>query len=212
MSSHIKADKIFDPAKTWFISDPHFAHANVLKFESEFHSFNSIDEHDQAIIDGWNRLVQEDDTVFFLGDASMPRIKLNYLKEIFSKLKGKIVWLRGNHDDHIDPWLWELKKVANIVEFKDYEEIFFSDLTHKSGLRRVVLFHYPILEFNGKFHDSYHLYGHSHDVVHPIKNAYSVCACITGYSPVNFEWVQQKIQEHNYGLDRLGQSSLLSAN
>jgi hypothetical protein len=41
-------------------------------------------------------VVQEDDTVFFLGDASMYRIKLSYLKWIFSQLNGNIVWLLNN--------------------------------------------------------------------------------------------------------------------
>jgi calcineurin-like phosphoesterase family protein len=213
MSGQIPQNKIFDPEKTWFISDPHFDHANVLRFEEGLHNFESIEEHDNEIVARWNSVVQEDDTVFFLGDASMHRIKLSYLKWIFGQLKGKIVWLKGNHDTHIDErWFKELSEVANIIEFKDYEEIFFPDPEQKIGFRRIVLFHYPILEFNGKFHNAYHLYGHSHQVVHPIRNAYSVCACLTGYEPVNFEWVKQTIQKHNEGLDRLGESSVQPAN
>lgn len=213
MSGQIPQNKIFDPAKTWFISDPHFDHNNVLRFEEGLHDFQSIEEHDNEIISRWNSVVQEDDTVFFLGDASMHRIKLSYLKWIFSQLKGNIVWLKGNHDTHIDDrWFKELSDVAKIVEFKDYEEIFFPDAEQKIGFRRVVLFHYPILEFNGKFHGAYHLYGHSHAFVHPIKNAYSVCACLTDYTPVNFEWVKQTIQKHNEGLNRLGESGVQPAN
>lgn len=212
MSLHIPEELVFDKEKTWFISDPHFDHANVLRFEEGFHDFKTIEEHDQAIIDRWNAVVEDDHTVFFLGDASMHRIKFSYLKTIFSQLKGRIVWLKGNHDSHVsEAWIRELRQVCNIVEFKDYAEIFFTDATHKTGFRRLVMFHYPILEFNGKFHNSYHIYGHSHQVVHPIKNAYSVCACLTNYSPVNFEWISKTIATHNEGLDRLSNADVQSA-
>ena len=213
MSVQIPESKIYDPEKTWFISDPHFDHSNVLKFEEGFHSFSSIEEHDNEIIARWNAKVKKDDTVFFLGDASMHRIKLNYLKWIFGQLNGNIIWIKGNHDTHItEHWLRELTEVSKIIEIKDYDEIFFADSDQKIGYRRLVLFHYPILEFNGKFHGAYHIYGHSHQIVHPIKNAYSVCACLTEYSPVNFEWIKTTILNHNERLDRLGQSGLQSAN
>ena len=75
-------------------------------------------------------------------------------------------------------------------------------------MRKIVLFHYPILEWNGKFRGSYHLYGHSHATLHPIRNAYSVCACFTNYQLVNFEWAKKKIAEHNEGLDRSGEPSI----
>ena len=50
MSIPIPPNKIYDPAKTWFISDPHFDHSNVLRFEEGFHNFKSIEEHDNEII------------------------------------------------------------------------------------------------------------------------------------------------------------------
>ena len=206
---HIDPTKIYDPQKTWFISDTHFDHANVLRFEEGFHQFETIEEHDQQIIERWNSVVQEEDTVFFLGDAALHRVKLSYLVNIFSQLKGQIIWLRGNHCDHINfEWQRQLKQAANIIEFKDYEEIFFKDTSSPAGIRRVCLFHYPILEFNGKGRGSYHLYGHSHTTVHDIYGAYSVCACITGYYPINFEWIQSKITEHNERLDRLREQSI----
>ena len=125
--------------------------------------FKTIEEHDQAIIDRWNAVVKEDDTVFFLGDASMHRIKFTYLKSIFGQLKGKIVWLKGNHDSHVsEAWIRELRQVCNIVEFKDYAEIFFTDETHKTGFRRLVMFHYPIAEWDQMHRGALHFHGHLH--------------------------------------------------
>lgn len=201
--------KAYDHNKTWFFSDPHFGHDNVLKFEEEFHKFKSVAEHDQQIVSNWIRQVDETDTVFFLGDASIPRVKLSYLLDIFKVLPGKIIWFRGNHDRHINiEWERQLKQVADIT-FTQYEEIYMLDkgeITNRPRtdgfMRKIVLFHYPILDWNEKFHGSYHLYGHSHATLHPIMNAYSVCACFTNYELVNFEWVKKKIAEHNEGLDR----------
>lgn len=211
MSYQIPPNKIFDPTTTWFISDPHFDHKNVLKFESGHHSFETITEHDEAIVDRWNSVVKPGDTVFFLGDLSMPRTKLSYLVEILARLNGDLFWIKGNHDSHVladSNWEWKIKGAIPIVEFSDYAEIFIKDESAESGLRQLVLFHYPILEFNGKHRGAFHLYGHSHTVIHPIKNAYSVCACLTDYTPVSYEWVKQKIEEHNERLDRLGQPGI----
>ncbi len=211
-----REDLIYEPDKTWFFSDPHFGHANALKFEAGYHNFASIEEHDQTIVANWFATVYDDDTVFFLGDAAMPRTTLDYVKSIFAKLPGKIVWVMGNHDNHMDRvWMDELSSVANIVEFTAYKEIFIrckERTNYQEGkdnfLRHTVLFHYPIAEFNGSFRDSFHIYGHTHENLYPIKNAYAVTACLTGYRPVDYKWVAEKIALHNEGLDRPGKPSI----
>lgn len=212
---HFEENSVYDRDTTWFISDPHFGHDNVLKFESGYHTFASIEDHDLTIVSNWFSLVYPEDTVFFLGDAAMPRTKLSYLKGIFKQLPGKIVWVKGNHDRHIDDnWLRELQQVSNIIEYTDYKEIFVKcdePTRHKQNnqyLREIVLFHYPIAEHNGAMKDTFHFYGHVHENVYPIKNAYPISACLTGYKPVKYEWVRDKIIKHNEGLDRLGKPSI----
>jgi len=206
---------LYDRDKTWFISDIHFGHENILKFETGYHNFASIEEHDKTIVANWFSLVDQDDTVFFLGDISMPRIKLSYIKELMKDLPGKIVWIWGNHDSHIDEtWQKELRSVANIIEFTNYKEIFIKckgPTGYPYGydfLRKIVLFHYPIAEHNGVYHDTYHAYGHVHEKIYPIKNAYPVSACLTDYKPVKYEWLEQKISEHNERFNRFGQSNI----
>lgn len=53
--------------KIWFISDTHFGHKNILKY-CPVRNFNSIEEHDQYIIDYWKSVVSKKDYVFHLGD------------------------------------------------------------------------------------------------------------------------------------------------
>lgn len=53
---------------TYYISDLHFGHKNVLAYDNR--EFSSIEEHDKALIDNWNSVVGTDDDVWVLGDIS----------------------------------------------------------------------------------------------------------------------------------------------
>lgn len=190
--------EVYARNKTWFISDLHIGHGNVLKFEEGLHSFTNIKEHDWAIAQNWHNTVGPDDHVFFLGDLAMERTKFKHIRENlgkFGKLPGKVHWIIGNHDLHInDTWLYNLSEIMDIVEFINYKEILVEGDFEKET-RKIVLFHYPLYEWNGKYRGAYHIYGHSHAHVHPLPGTMSACACITGYKPVNVDWMIQKIEE-----------------
>lgn len=49
----------------YVIADLHLGHENVAKWRG----FQSIEEHDQLIIDNWNKTVNPTDTVWILGDC-----------------------------------------------------------------------------------------------------------------------------------------------
>ena len=51
---------------TWFISDTHFSHANIVRYSKR--PFTDVETHDQVLIDNWNRHVGQGDDVYFLGD------------------------------------------------------------------------------------------------------------------------------------------------
>ena len=48
----------------YFISDLHFGHVNCLAFDNR--PFNTIEEHDEYLIDKWNETVKSDDNVYIL--------------------------------------------------------------------------------------------------------------------------------------------------
>ena len=50
-----------------FISDLHFGH----KWASEQRGFTSIDEHNNKIIENWNKIVTKRDLTIVLGDVTM---------------------------------------------------------------------------------------------------------------------------------------------
>lgn len=132
-----------------FISDLHFGHKNCLEFDNR--PFDDIESHDKYIIDKWNSLVTDNDTVWILGDVSWYSVQKTL--EILKALKGKKCLIVGNHDKK----LLENSDFRNAFEeITDYKEIY---LDNKKG---IVLCHYPIPCYNKHCYGWYHLYGHVH--------------------------------------------------
>jgi len=84
--------------KTFFFSDPHFGHTNIIKFQNR--PFQTATEMDEKIITNWNSVVSTDDQVYLLGDVSF--YDLEKTKEILDCLNGKIYLILGNHDRYIN--------------------------------------------------------------------------------------------------------------
>lgn len=121
--------------KTFYIADTHFGHEKIITLTRR--PFKTVDDMDGTMIRRWNETVDKGDTVYFLGDFAWKRSE-SYL----SQLKGNIVFLQGNHDD-------------NPRHAFDYLEI-------EDGRYKLVLFHYPIVSWNGFHRGVFHFYGHVH--------------------------------------------------
>lgn len=80
---------------TFFISDLHFGHAKVIEYSQR--PFKDIEEMNEKLIRNWNSVVQDKDTVIVVGDFAM-YLKKEKLREILSRLRGKKILVRGNHD------------------------------------------------------------------------------------------------------------------
>ena len=134
----------------YFIADTHFGHKNCMAFDNR--PFKSIEEHDQKLIENWNRVVGIDDDVYWLGDISWHR-SLKTL-EILNQLNGVIHLIRGNHDNKI---LKNRDVQSRFIEIVDYKELTLSDV------KGLVLCHYPIPCFKNHYYGWYHFYGHVHN-------------------------------------------------
>lgn len=133
----------------FFISDTHFGHANVIKFDNR--PFKGTEDMWQTIRDNWNRTVGAGDTVYVLGDFCWEK-EQNWPKYL-SELSGQKVLLRGNHD----PKKFSAAVSRMFVDIKDYKEI-------DDNGRKVILCHYPI-PFHKRGYDPnvFMLYGHVHN-------------------------------------------------
>ncbi len=81
--------------RVFFISDLHFFHANIIKYESR--PFKDVEEMNQVLINNWNSIVKSnDDKVFILGDLSLGN--KDQIKLIIDQLNGYKILIFGNHD------------------------------------------------------------------------------------------------------------------
>lgn len=132
----------------YFISDTHFGHKNVMSFDNR--PFNSVEENDKTLIENWNSVVSEFDDIWFLGDLSWHNATKTL--KILRQLNGVKHWIVGNHDYKL---LRNRDIKAEFIEITHYKEI------DVDGYR-VVLCHYPIVSYNGRYNHAIHLYGHVH--------------------------------------------------
>lgn len=128
----------------FFTSDLHLGHPNIIKDFSR-RNFQTIEDHDNHIIDQLNKYVGPKDILWHLGDFAWPAKIGGYKNRI--KCKQMFV-IRGNHD----------KKNALEKNFKvvcDTKEI-------KLDGHKVFMSHYPHLYWPSSHYGSIHLYGHLH--------------------------------------------------
>lgn len=132
----------------YFTSDLHLGHKNIIKHCER--PFESAEQMDQHIIANINTIVGQRDTLYILGDFTGPQTKrdgaIAYRKRIACK---HVHLIQGNHDK----------------DFRD-TDCFETDTYYqklKLAGRKIILFHYPIAEWDGKWRGAIHLHGHSHN-------------------------------------------------
>ena len=87
-------------SERYIISDPHFGHPNIrhIPVRKDTCGDMTMQEHDEFLVDNWNRVVGKRDTVYLLGDIGMDRPMGYVTRGIIPRLKGSIHVLGGNHD------------------------------------------------------------------------------------------------------------------
>jgi calcineurin-like phosphoesterase family protein len=79
---------------TFYTSDLHFGHANIIGYCDR--PWETVEEMNAGLVDNWNKVVSNEDTVFVLGDLCWgdPRKYTEYL----TALNGEKRLVPGNHD------------------------------------------------------------------------------------------------------------------
>lgn len=127
----------------FFTSDTHFGHRNIIKYCDR--PWDSVEEMNEGLIERWNSVVGPNDDVYHLGDFCMGRKSVP--ERWVPRLNGKIHLIRGNHDPVV--------KNQGFETVQNYLEV-------KYNKNKIVLFHYPIRNWNGSHRGSWHLFGHVH--------------------------------------------------
>jgi calcineurin-like phosphoesterase family protein len=165
--------------KVFFTSDTHFGHKNIIRHCKR--PFDDVDEMDKCLIENWNRVVSNDDTVYHLGDFAWHSVK-----QYREKLNGNITLILGNHDKQkIEGYRGIFDEVTIYKKIKIFEQ-------------KLILFHYPILSWDGRNHKSWHLYGHVHEkVLAPMVNipALNIGTDNWGFTPIEYEQIEATMND-----------------
>lgn len=163
-----------------YISDIHFGHENVIRFDSR--PFETVEEMDHTLIRLWNNRVQADDDVYIIGDFAFRNVRPAewYLKQ----LRGHKHLVIGNHDGQT---LSDPRAVSYFDTIDKMMHIADND-------RQICLCHFPVAEWNHMQHGSWHIYGHIHNRVNETydfmckkERALNAAACINNYTPASID-------------------------
>lgn len=116
-----------DTMKTFFTSDTHYYHHNVISYSSR--EFLNVEEMNREMIRRWNEVVGPRDRVYHVGDFAFANKEK--AKDILSKLNGYIILIKGNHDGSPT----RMKEIG-FKEVYDHLEI-------EIAGKKVLLCHYP---------------------------------------------------------------------
>ncbi|MCF7866761.1 hypothetical protein K9L67_05965 [Candidatus Woesearchaeota archaeon] len=182
--------KIENPELLFFTSDTHFSHRSIISHANR--PFRDLKEHDESLVENWNKVVPKDGIVVFQGDFALG-LKSTKLKWILETLNyDKLYLVQGNHEKDIMNKFWAreyFEMIAQRIEFEIKDDNGkFADKTGRK-FNVIVADHYPMLSWNKSFHGSYHTYGHSHNIspdTHPRKNAYEVGVDANNFTPISY--------------------------
>lgn len=176
-----------------FFSDPHFDHANVIKYANR--PFADVAEMNQALIDNYNAHVKPDETVLWCGDCSY---KLNRFAEILKGLNGHKILILGNHDESAG-------KMARLGF-----DLVLDRATFFIGGRTCIICHYPYAGSPGRGQavDTRYLelrpprvkgevliHGHTHSRLRRMDNMVHVGVDAWDYRPASFAEVEALVRE-----------------
>lgn len=155
---------------TWFTSDTHFGHKNILKYCPERLKYcTDVSHMDRAIIDKWNNRIKPDDIVWHLGDVCFSGDE--HIQSILNELNGRKRLIIGNHDNRRTWSKWQslgFEFVLNAAQIKiDGQNCWLSHYPYSEGFWKVLFkrFHYDDRYINRKLKNDgcWLLHGHIHD-------------------------------------------------
>lgn len=162
--------------KTFFISDTHYYHHNIISFCKR--PFGSVEHMNHEMIKNHNSVVSSQDHIWFLGDISFGTYQQT--AEILEQLNGIKHLVVGNHDR---------KGRAEKLFNKDWQKFFVEKhdyLRLKIGEHKFVACHFPFQSWERGY---INIHGHVHSL-QGYKNRwkqYDVGADANNYTPILLE-------------------------
>jgi calcineurin-like phosphoesterase family protein len=159
--------------EVWIFSDPHYNHSNICRGTTNWRTqdgeipveqtrdFQTVEKMNEAIVNGINWNVGQDDILICLGDWSFGGFES--IKQFRDRIVCQNVHLvLGNHDHHIERNRENIKSIFSSV--CEYLRIVVMEPIKKDQTKRheFVCMHYPIQSWDGMNKGIPHLHGHVH--------------------------------------------------
>lgn len=112
--------------KTWFTADLHLGHKNILTYEER--PWETLEQHDEALLQNWRDTVGEEDVVYVLGDVTLGSVR-KYRTRL-QELPGKKFLVCGNHDS---AWIGFKEGSPKLNSVERYTDAGFSEVN--TGIR-----------------------------------------------------------------------------
>ena len=148
-------NEVFDANNTFFTSDIHLGHKNIIKYCNR--PYNDLDEMHNDMIERWNNVVKPNNDVFILGDVAFSLSKVK-IKELLDKLNGKKYLIMGNHDrlKSLPVECFEHISMMDQIVIKSEGE------DDTNNYTTCILSHYPLMRWAGITRGTISLHGHEH--------------------------------------------------
>lgn len=172
-------------AETFFISDTHFGHKNILTFRDHAGNFlrpgfKDIDEMNEHIVEQWNKTVTKQDKIIHCGDVAFGKPAL----QLCHRLKGIKYLVLGNHDGQASN---EYLKIFNKIYGVKY-----------IGRNDAICTHVPI--HPGSMRDfKVNIHGHTHANRIPDYRYFNVSVECIDYTPISLDTILALALDRPYG-------------
>ena len=165
--------------KIWITSDLHFLHPKIINICDRP---TTPEEHDDWLIERFNKKVGKKDELWILGDVSMGN-KIE-TEKLLDKMNGRKRLILGNHDSNIK----SSTRFETIDLIKDFT---FNSPSYPNI--HIVMCHYPMLSWNRKVHGAMHCFGHVHNRLEGVGLSFDVGVDTNNWEPYSLEDIFDKM-------------------
>jgi calcineurin-like phosphoesterase family protein len=164
--------------QSWFTSDEHYGHANIIKFCNR--PFANIYEMQETLIDNHNARVKDGDYTYHLGDLFWRTVTIREAQAILDRLNGKHFLILGNHDE-------VAKQLAGRFEWV-------KDCVMTGPKPGVWLSHYAHRSWPNSHKGSYHLFGHTHNVLSDFRYSHDAGVDANNFTPRSWDEIDTRMK------------------
>lgn len=168
--------------QTFFTSDTHFGHTNILKFidskGNKVRDFPTVEDMDEYIVKQWNSVVRPYDRVYHLGDVAW---KKDAWLRVRDRLNGTKRLNIGNHDDRF------IRDYVN-----DFQRVHLWRIFAEHGFTTS---HVPLRLQNLRAKTFVNVHGHMHTETLDDPHYMNVCVEQNDYTPFHLDQVKQYVEK-----------------